>query len=38
MFKKNVSLPNHSIRVCVKGERVNCGAGCGLEIPAEYIF
>ena len=32
IFKKFSSLPNHSIRVCVKG------AGYGLEIPAEYIF
>ena len=32
MFKKFLSLPNHSIRVCVKGN------GYGLEIPAEYIF
>ena len=30
--------PNHSIRVCVKGKRINRGVGYGLEIPAEYIF
>ena len=38
MFKKFLSLPNHSMRVCVKGERINRGAGCEVEIPAEYIF
>ena len=38
MFKKFLSLPNRSIRVCVKGERINRRAGCGLEIPAKYIF
>ena len=38
MFKKFLSLPNHSIRVCVKGKRINRGVGYGLEIPAEYIF
>ena len=37
MFQKCPSLPNHSIRVCVKGKRINRGAGYGLEIPAEYI-
>ena len=26
------------MRVCVKGERINRGAGCEVEIPAEYIF
>ena len=36
--KKLLSLPNHSIRVCVKGKRVNREAGQELEIPAEYIF
>ena len=24
--------------VCVKKKKINRGAGCGLEIPAEYIF
>ena len=38
MFKKFPSLPNYSITVCVKGKRINCGVGYGLEIPAEYIF
>ena len=38
MFKKFLSLPGHSIRVCVNGERINRGAGCELEISAEYIF
>ena len=38
MFKKFLSLPNHSIRVCVKGRRINRRVGYGLEIPAEYIF
>ena len=38
MFKRFLSLPNHSIRVCVKEKRINRGVGYGLEIPAEYIF
>ena len=38
MFQKTLSLPNHSIRVCVKGKRINLVVGYGLEIPAEYIF
>ena len=38
MFKKFLSIPNHSLRVCVKGKRINLGAGCGPEIPAKYIF
>ena len=38
MFKKFLSLPNHRIRVCVKGKRINRGVGYGLEFPAEYIF
>ena len=38
MFKKVLSLPNHSIRVCIKGKIINRGAGCGLEIPDEYIL
>ena len=38
MFKKFLSLPNHSIRVCVKGKRINRGVGYGLKIPVEYIF
>ena len=38
MFKKFLSLPNHRIRVCVKGKRINRGGGYGLEFPAEYIF
>ena len=38
MFKNFLSLPNHSIRVCVKGKRINRGVGYGLEIPTEYIF
>ena len=38
MFKKFLTLPNYSIRVCVKGKRIDCGVGYGLEIPAEYIF
>ena len=24
--------------MCVKGKRINCGVGFGLEIPAQYIF
>ena len=38
MFKKFLSLTNHSIRVCIKGKIINCGVGYGLKIPAEYIF
>ena len=38
MFKKFLSFPNHSIRVCVKGKKTNRGVGCGLEIPAEYFM
>ena len=38
MFKKFLTLPNYSIRVCVKGKRIDRGVGYGLEIPAEYIF
>ena len=38
MLKKFLFLPNHSIRVCVKGKRINRGIGYQLEIPAEYIF
>ena len=38
MLKKFLSLPNYSIRVHVKGKRINRGVGYGLEIPAEYIF
>ena len=38
MLKKFLSLPNYSIRVHVKGKRINRGVGYGLEIPAEYLF
>ena len=38
MFKKFLSLPNHSTRVCVKGKRIDRGVGYGLDISAEYIF
>ena len=38
MLKKLLSLPNRSIRVCVKGKRINREIGYGLEIPAEYII
>ena len=38
MFKKFLSLPNHSTRVCIKGKRIIRGVGYGLEILAEYIF
>ena len=38
MFKKLLFLPNLSIRVCVKGKRIDRGVGYGPEIPAEYIF
>ena len=35
MFNKFLSLPNHSIRACLKGERINRGAGFRYEIPVE---
>ena len=38
MFKKFISFRNQSIRVCVKGKRINHGVGYGLEVSAEYIF
>ena len=38
MFKKLLYLPNHSIRVCVKGKRINREVGYELEIPAEYLI
>ena len=38
IFKKLLFLPNHSIKTCVKGKRINRGVGYGLEIPADYIF
>ena len=38
ILKTFLSLPNHSIRVCVKGKRINRGVGYGLKIPVEYIF
>ena len=38
MFKKFLSLPNHSIRVCVKRNRINRGVGYGLKIPVQYIY
>ena len=38
MFKKLLFLPNHSIRGCVKGKRINPGVGYRLEILAECIF
>ena len=34
-FKKFLSLPNHSIGVCVRRERINRGAGYGQVIPVE---
>ena len=38
MFKKFLSLANHTIRVLVTGKRINRGAGYGLEIPVECVF
>ena len=38
LFKKFLSLPNHTIRVLVTGNRMNRGAGYDLEIPVEYVF
>ena len=38
MFKKFFSLPNHSLRVCVKGKGINRGTGCGLEIPGNMAI
>ena len=37
-FEKFLSLPNRTIRVLVTGKRINRSAGCGLEIPVEYVF
>ena len=37
MLKKLLSLPNYSIRICVKGKGINRRVGYGLEIPARYI-
>ena len=36
--KKISFSSNHSIRVCVKGKRINRGVGYEPELPAEYIF
>ena len=33
-----LQFQNHSIRVAVTGNRVNRGAGLGLEIPVNYFF
>ena len=38
MFKKFLSVPNHSIRVFVKRKRINLGVGYGLEIPVDILF
>ena len=38
LFKKFLSLPNHTIRVLVTGKRINRGAGYGLEIPVDCVF
>ena len=38
MFKRFLSLPNHSIRTCVKGKIINFGVGYGLKVPAQYVF
>ena len=38
MFKKFLSVPNHSIRVFVKRKRINLGVEYGLEIPVDDIF
>ena len=38
MFKKFLSLPNHSIRVCLTGKRINRGVRYGLQIAPEYLF
>ena len=38
MFKEFLSLPNRSVRVCVKGKRINHKVGYGLETPAENKF
>ena len=35
---KFLQFQNHNIRVAVTGERVNRGAGLGLEIPVDYFF
>ena len=38
MFKIFLSLPNRSIRVCVKRKRINRGVVYRLDFPVEYIF
>ena len=38
MHGKFLSLPNRSIRLCVKGKRINHDSQYGLEIRAEYIL
>ena len=38
IFNKFLSLPNHHIRCCVTGKRMNRGGGFGLEVPVDYIF
>ena len=38
MFEKFLSLPNHSVSVCVKEKIINRKVGYGLEISAEYIY
>ena len=38
MFKRFLSLPQTSIRAEVVGNRVNRGAGHGLEVPVRYYF
>ena len=38
MFKKFLSVPNHSIRVFVKRKRINLGVGYGLEIPVDIFY
>ena len=38
VFSRFLRLPNHQIRCRVVGKRINRGAGCGLEVPVEYLF
>ena len=38
MFKKFYSLPNHSIRVCIKGKRIDRGVGYRLEVLLNIYF
>ena len=38
IFNKFLRLPNHHIRCCVTGKRMNRDGGFGWEVPVDYIF